>query len=130
MPLLLSYFALYSTVIIVEFNASWDWETWSICFHSYSSKIMLRKDKFSWQHFKKLSWTLPTWAKFLELIFFHLNKKVKQISPEQKSTWGHIIFIHKFYNEIADKIRFISLKAGQKWNLTFFGKLYLTLSLV
>ena len=35
------------------------------------------------------------------------------ISPEQKSTWGNI-FIYKSYNEIVNKIVFISLKAGQK----------------
>ena len=31
---------------------------WVTCFHPYSSKIRLRKDKFSWQHFKKISRTL------------------------------------------------------------------------
>ena len=37
-----------------------------------------------------------------------------QISPEQKPTWGQIIFIHKSYNGIVDKIVFISLREGQK----------------
>ena len=37
-----------------------------------------------------------------------------QVSPEQKSTWGHIIFRYKSYNEIDDKIAYISLKAGHK----------------
>ena len=63
---------------------------------------------------------------FCILIFLTWNDKVMQISPEQKPTWGQIIFIHKSYNGIVDKIVFISLREGQKWNLTFFGKLYLT----
>ena len=41
----------------------------------------------------------PAWAKIL---------------LEQKSTWGHIIFIHKSYNRIVDKIVFISSKTVQK----------------
>ena len=52
------------------------------------------------------------------------------MSPEQKSTWDHIIFIHKSYNETVDKVVFISLKTGRKRNLTFLGKLYLNFSLV
>ena len=31
---------------------------WDTCFHSYSPNIILRKDKFSQQHFKKISQTL------------------------------------------------------------------------
>ena len=73
---------------------------------------MLRKDKFSSQQKVKSN---PTHrGKIFGTYFFYLKKKVKQISPEQKSTWGHIIFIHKSDNEIVDKIVFISLKAGQK----------------
>ena len=37
-----------------------------------------------------------------------------QISPEQKSAWGHMIFKCKSYNEIVDKFVYINLKAGQK----------------
>ena len=40
--------------------------------------------------------------------------------PEQKSTCGHIIFIHKYYNKVFDKTVFKSLKTGQKWNFTAF----------
>ena len=79
------YFALYSTVIIAEFeqiNAGWGWETivshnkfafsicrksivlwvgkicWATYFHPYSPNIRLQKDKFWWQYFQKISWTL------------------------------------------------------------------------
>ena len=38
----------------------------------------------------------------------------------QKLTCGQIIFMYKFWNEIVNKVVFISLKTGQKWNLTFF----------
>ena len=31
---------------------------WDTCFHSYSPNIILQKDKFSQQHFKKISQTL------------------------------------------------------------------------
>ena len=47
--------------------------------------------------------------------FFFLKRQgYVDISPEQKSTWCHIIFIHKSCNEIVNKIVFISLKAGHK----------------
>ena len=32
---------------------------WAICFHLYSPNIRWRKYKFSRQHFKKMSWTMP-----------------------------------------------------------------------
>ena len=84
--LLTTHSALNSTVIIVEFdqiNASLTWETivsdnkfvfsnwekyavrwvgetcWATCFHSYSPNATLRKNKFSRQHHKKISRTLP-----------------------------------------------------------------------
>ena len=68
----------------------------------------------------------PHGQNFWNLTFFIWKDNVIYISPEQKSTWGHIIFIHKSYNEFVDEVRFISLKTEQKWNLTFFWKLYLT----
>ena len=37
-----------------------------------------------------------------------------QVSPEQKSAWGHMIFKRKSYNEIVDKFVYVNLKAGQK----------------
>ena len=40
---------------------------------------------------------------------FIWKDKVILISLEQKSHWGHIIYIHKSYNEIVDKMEFISL---------------------
>ena len=87
MLLLLTWnmFALYSTVDIAKFeqiNGVWAWEMvvsdnkfvlsclekyvvlwagkicWAIDFHLYSPNISLQKDKFSQQHFKKISRTL------------------------------------------------------------------------
>ena len=47
----------------------------------------------------------PMWAKFLEFDFFFLSGKTKlQILPGKQSSWAHIIFIHKSYNEIVYKI--------------------------
>ena len=62
----------------------------------------------------------PTGAKFWEFDFFISKDKVIQILPEQILTCGHIIFIHKSYIEIVDKIIFIIPKTKQKWNFTFF----------
>ena len=48
----------------------------------------------------------PTWANFLEFRFFFTRKvKTIQVLPEQKSAWFHIIFIHKSYIEIVEKIQ-------------------------
>ena len=55
-------------------------------------------------------------------VFVPLKCRGYIVLPEQKSTWGHIILIHKSYNEIVDKIKFISPKKGQKWNFTFWGE--------
>ena len=38
----------------------------------------------------------PAWAKFLEFEFF-LSGNTRLSLPEQKSTWGYIIFIYKSY---------------------------------
>ena len=65
----------------------------------------------------------PPTAKFLEFEYFlTLKDKFIQILPEQKQTWGHVIFIHKSYNEFVNKIVFICPKAEQKWNFMFFWK--------
>ena len=40
-------------------------------------------------------------------------------NKNQKSTLDHIIFIHKSYNEIVDKITFISLKTVQNEHFVF-----------
>ena len=98
-------------------------------------KFISCQDPYQLQNLKTLSMfpghKIPHGQSFWNLIFFFTWKdKVMHISPEQKSTWGNIIFIYNSYNEIVNKIVFISLKAGQKWNLMFFGKLYLTFSLV
>ena len=67
------------------------------------------------QNFVNISGAQNRWAKYLEFIFFFLKRQgYVDISPEQKSTWCHIIFIHKSCNEIVNKIVFISLKAGHK----------------
>ena len=50
----------------------------------------------------------PTGAKFWEFDFFISKDKVIQILPEQILTCGHIIFIHKSYIEIVDKIIYYS----------------------
>ena len=90
-------------------------------------KIHTKISKF-YQHFRG---TKTHGQNFWNLNFFIWKDKVKRIWPEEKSTWAHIIFIHKSFNEIVDKIVFISLKTEQqKWNFTFFGKLYLTFSLI
>ena len=39
--------------------------------------------------------------------------------PEQKTTWGHIIFIHKSYHEIVNKIKKIAKKQGKNELLHF-----------
>ena len=43
-------------------------------------------------------------AKFLEFEFFLPEKTKLQILQGKKSNWTHIIFMHKSYNEIVDKI--------------------------
>ena len=54
-------------------------------------------------------------GKIFGIYFFFLKRQgYVDISPEPKSTWCHIIFIHKSCNEIVNKIVFISLKAGHK----------------
>ena len=52
----------------------------------------------------------PHRQNFWNLDFFISKDKATLILPEQKSTCGHIIFIHKSNNEIIDKIGFIKLK--------------------
>ena len=52
----------------------------------------------------------PHRQNFWNLDFFISKGKATLILPEQKSTCGHIIFIHKSNNEIIDKIGFIKLK--------------------
>ena len=51
---------------------------------------------------------------------------VIQILPEQKSTCGHVIFIHKSYNQIVNKLYLLAQKQGKSEILHFFGKQYLT----
>ena len=41
--------------------------------------------------------------------------------PEQKSTCGHIVFIHKAYNEIVDKSYLLAQKQGKSDILLFLG---------
>ena len=97
-------------------------------------KFMGCQVPYQLQNLKTLStfpgYKIPHGQNFWNLIFFTWKDRVMQISLEQRSTWGNIIFIYNSYNEIVNKTVFISLKAGQKWNLMFFGKLYLTFSLV
>ena len=75
------------------------------------------------QNFVDVSWAQKTkCAKFLEFNFLYLNRQGYIDITEQKSTCGCIILIHKSYNEIVDKILFISSKTGQKLNFTFLGE--------
>ena len=54
-------------------------------------------------------------------IYFYLKRQGYIDITRTKSTWGHIMFVHKSYNEIIDEIIFISPKTGQKWILLFWG---------
>ena len=65
------------------------------------------------------------WAKFLEFeFFFILRGKVTDIT-RKNPIWAHIIFIHKSYNEIVDKIvKWPENRA--KMRLYIFESLYLT----
>ena len=54
--------------------------------------------------------------------FFFLSGKTKlQILPGKKSSWAHIIFIHKSYNEIVHKIVKQPKKQGKNEILNFLG---------
>ena len=126
--LLLTHFAHYSIVNIVEFeqiNAVWDWETvvsdnkfvfsnsekyivlWAggICFHLYSPNIRLQKNKFLWQHSKKISrtlesvknfpfwfyWTLPWYFRILlSLITLRKNPKCIYYHCEQFMSYSQV----------------------------------------
>ena len=54
-------------------------------------------------------------------IYFYLKRQGYIDITRTKSTWDHIMFVHKSYNEIIDEIIFISPKTGQKWILLFWG---------
>ena len=72
----------------------------------------------------------PTrWAKFWEFVlFFHLKRQGYTDIPEQKSSCGHIIFIHKSYNEIVGKIVSLAQKqGGQKWHFSLGSTITLLL---
>ena len=54
-----------------------------------------------------------TWAKFFRFHFFYLKRQgYIDIIRATIDLWSHIIFIHKSYNEIVDKIIFINPKTG------------------
>ena len=44
-------------------------------FHHYLPNIRLQKKKFSWQHFKKISQTLPSVFKIAKAIPIHKNNQ-------------------------------------------------------
>ena len=46
----------------------------------------------------------PSGQNFLNLKFFYLKKTRLCILPGKNIKFAHIIFIHKSYNEIVDKI--------------------------
>ena len=78
-------------------------------------------------HFIQNVWGVSKISKFCQhgqnfwnLIFSIRKYKVIYILPKQNSAFGHIIFTRKHYNEIFDKIVFMSLKTGQKWNFNAF----------
>ena len=69
----------------------------------------------------------PHGQNFWNLIFFSFEKKkIMQILPGQKPVYGYIIFIHKSYNEIVDKLYLLAQKQGKSEILLFSGKQYLT----
>ena len=55
-----------------------------------------------------------TWAQFLEFDYFYLKREVYIDIARAKINLGSHISIHKSYNEIVDKIVFMSAKTGQK----------------
>ena len=62
----------------------------------------------------------PTWAKFWEFDFFLSEKTRLYIYYENKNQHAVSSFIHESYNEIVDKIVFISSRMRQKWSFTIF----------
>ena len=68
----------------------------------------------------------PTWTRCLEFnFFFFLSEKTRlQILEGKNSSWAHIIFTHKSYNETVDKIIKQPKKQGK--NKTLFVQPNLT----
>ena len=58
-------------------------------------------------------------------VFLYLKRQSYKYYQEKKSSWAHIIFIHKSYIEIVDKIIKYP-KNRTKMKFYIFGKLYLS----
>ena len=69
----------------------------------------------------------PTWVEFLKFGNVYLKSQgLYRYNQNENHLWSHISFVHKCYNEIVDKIVFISpkKKKGQNEILLLFGKHY------